>query len=183
MRYQKVLHILTIIGTFSLFLGLILFFLQPVGIIEIDPGEINYVLLGFSFGFTGVGVLTFIWAIIMFISLTKPGPVQSFRAPSSSPEERQIAQERYKERVQEALNTALGKQKEITPNEVIFAVESTSYTKDDFCMVCKLTFKRKGKILQCPVCESLYHKEHLLAWIRVHKNCPVCSQKLFETKS
>ncbi len=183
MRDQKVLTVLTIIGSLSLILGLILYIFQPVGLVEINPEDINYVLLGFILGFACVGVIILLVALVMYLSLSKPGHVRSFRAPSSSPEERKLAEERYKERVQEALNIALGKRKEITPNEVIIAVETTSYTKDDICMVCKLSFKRKKDILQCPVCESLYHKKHLLDWIRTHKNCPVCSQTLYKTKS
>lgn len=183
MRDQKILNVFTILGVISFALGLILFFFQPVGTIEIIPEDINYVLMGFTFGFSGVGLLLLFIALIMYLALSKPGPVGPSRAPASSLEARQRNQERYQERVQGAINIALGKQKEITPNEIVSAVESTSFTKGDFCMVCKLTFNRKDEILQCPVCESFYHKEHLLEWIRVHSNCPVCSQKLYETKS
>ncbi len=183
MRDTKVIRILTTIGVMSLFVGLILYFIQPVGVIEINPEDINQVLVGFTFGFTAVGALVLFVALIIYLALSKPGPVRPARAPASSPEERERAQERYKERVQEALIIALGKKKEITPNEIVSAIEATSFNKDDFCMVCKLTFKNKDEILQCPVCESVYHKEHLLAWIRIHKNCPVCTQKLYETKS
>jgi len=160
----------------SIVLGAILYFFQPVGVIEINPEDISYVLVGFTFGFFSVGVLVLLVTLVIYLALSNSGPVRSFRAPASSPEERKRAEERYKERVQEALNIALGKQKEITPNEIISAIESTSYTKDDFCMVCKLSFRNKDKILQCPVCEALYHEEHLLDWIRIHKNCPVCTQ-------
>ncbi|MGC9779534.1 MAG: hypothetical protein HZR80_09865 [Candidatus Heimdallarchaeota archaeon] len=182
MRDQKVIIILTISGSLSLIIGLILFIFQPVGFVEVPPEDINYVLMGFNFGFASLGIILLIVTLIIYLSLIKPGVVRSFKAPSSSPEERKLAEERYQERVQEALNIVLGKRKEITPNEIIIAIETTSYTKDDFCMVCKLSFKRKKEILQCPVCESLYHKDHLLDWIRSHQNCPVCSQKLYETK-
>lgn len=182
MRDQQIITILTISGASSLVLGLILFIIQPVGLVDFEPGEINYVLLGFSFGFFVIGVILLLVALVLYRSLLKPGHIRSFKAPSSSPEERKIAEERYKERVQEALNLALGKQKEITPNEIVKAVETTSFAKDDFCMVCKLSFKTKKDILQCPICESLFHKDHLLDWIRIHQNCPVCSQKLYETK-
>jgi Zn finger protein HypA/HybF involved in hydrogenase expression len=183
MRDQKIVTILTISGALSLVLGLILFIVQPVGLVDFNPEDINYVLLGFSFGFAIIGIIILLVALVMYRSLAKPGHVRSFKAPSSSPEERKLAEERYKERIEEALKIALGKQKEITPNEIIAAVETTTYTKDDFCMVCKLSFKREKDILQCPICESLYHKEHLLDWIRTHKNCPVCSQSLYEIKS
>ena len=183
MRDQKIIPALTIIGTIFLFVGFLLYFFQPVGVIEIPPEDINYVLMGFNFGFAIAGLVILSLALILYFSLGKPGPVRSFKAPSSSPEERKKAEERYQERVQQALNTALGKRKEITPNEIIKAVETTSYTKDDFCMVCKLSFKTKKDILQCPICESLFHKEHLLDWIRIHQNCPVCSQKLYEIKN
>lgn len=183
MRPQQVFRLLVTIGAISFALGMILYFIQPVGTIEIDPENINEVLMGFTFAFSGVGALFLLIGLFVYLSLGKPGPVRPFNPPASSPEERIRNQERYKERVQEALNVALGKQNEITPNEIVSAVESTSNTKDDFCMVCKLVFKRKDEILQCPVCESFYHREHLLDWIRVHKNCPVCNQQLYEIKS
>ncbi len=183
MRPQQVFRLLTTIGAISFAFGMMLYFIQPVGTIEINPEDIDYVLMGFTFGFSGVGALFLLISLFAYLSLAKPGPIRPFNPPASSPEERIKNQERYKERVQEALNLALGKQKEITPNEIVFAVESISYTKDDFCMVCKLVFKRKDEILQCPVCESFYHKEHLLDWIRVHSNCPVCNQQLYEIKS
>lgn len=169
------------IGTACICIGFFLFFFQPVGIVEINPEDINYVLIGFEFGLTGIGILLLILAWMLNSGILKDGPVRSFRAPAYSEEEREKAEERYKERVESALNVALKKQKDLTSNEIVTAVEFTNAQREDFCMICKLQFKNKDTILQCPVCESLYHKEHLIEWIRVHKNCPVCSQKLYET--
>jgi len=86
-------------------------------------------------------------------------------------------------RVERALKIALEKQDDLS---MLKASSVDRYTrkleKDDVCMVCKLLLNKKDDILQCPRCESLFHNEHLLEWIKVRKKCPVCSHILYEKK-
>ena len=53
------------------------------------------------------------------------------------------------------------------------------------CSVCKLPISFGSSTLQCPHCENIAHKEHLLEWIKVKGSCPICQSKLqtkdFET--
>jgi len=44
------------------------------------------------------------------------------------------------------------------------------------CAICKLTFRANDTILACPQCESLFHKEHLIEWLSIDNECPVCER-------
>jgi hypothetical protein len=90
------------------------------------------------------------------------------------------AYEIYKQRVEEAIQRAIGKQERVPITEDMTVIEYTKALDKDVCMVCKLFLSKKDKILQCPICESLYHRDHLLEWITVKKKCPVCSQDLYK---
>ena len=50
----------------------------------------------------------------------------------------------------------------------------TGELKKEKCSICKLRLKQSDEILQCPQCESLFHKEHLVRWLKEIPECPVC---------
>jgi hypothetical protein len=85
----------------------------------------------------------------------------------------------YDRRVERALQIAKEKQESKLLHENLVVKEfSGKLEKGDLCMVCKLKLNEKNDVVQCPICESLYHKNHLMEWIKVKKTCPVCSQEL-----
>jgi len=49
------------------------------------------------------------------------------------------------------------------------------------CAICKLELRKKQKILQCKECLSLFHQEHLEAWLEKNELCPVCNKTLVDT--
>ena len=51
-------------------------------------------------------------------------------------------------------------------------------TKNQKCAICKLSFNENDTILQCKICLSLFHKEHLKKWLVANNFCPVCSSKM-----
>lgn len=53
-------------------------------------------------------------------------------------------------------------------------------TEDYLCMVCKLPFRKNQEILICPFCQSYFHKQHLLEWLQIADDCPVCNKLLIE---
>lgn len=81
----------------------------------------------------------------------------------------------YDQRIKRALQIAKSKK---DGRSLIDGVSIRKYSgkleTDDVCMVCKLSLTKQDEILQCPKCESLFHKEHLLEWITIKKSCPVC---------
>jgi len=71
----------------------------------------------------------------------------------------------------------------ITGNLVNFKIkQQAKWTwikeKAKFCMICKLPFKPQQEVTSCPMCESLFHRDHAYEWLKVKGKCPVCQQQL-----
>jgi uncharacterized CHY-type Zn-finger protein len=71
----------------------------------------------------------------------------------------------------------------ITGNLVDFKIkQQAKWTwieeKPLFCMICKLPFKPQQEIARCPMCQSLFHRDHIFEWLKVKGKCPVCQQQL-----
>ena len=151
----------------TLFIVAFVFWTRPEQNVAIISGGIGLILL--------VATL-----IVAFAWVRKPKPIHDYETPAISPERREKAQSLYKQRVEEAIQRATGKRDEIAPNEAVTAIKYTGPLEEGICMVCKLFLQPGNDILQCPVCESLYHEDHLLEWISKKKKCPVCTQVLVE---
>jgi hypothetical protein len=50
--------------------------------------------------------------------------------------------------------------------------------KPTICMICKLPLKSSQTINRCPMCQTLFHSEHIFEWLKVKGKCPVCLQNL-----
>jgi rRNA maturation endonuclease Nob1 len=48
------------------------------------------------------------------------------------------------------------------------------------CMVCNLELGGDDDVVWCPNCGSPAHRDHLLEWIHVKNNCPICGERLTE---
>ncbi|TFF84007.1 hypothetical protein EU523_01910 [Candidatus Heimdallarchaeota archaeon] len=48
------------------------------------------------------------------------------------------------------------------------------------CGICKLNIKKGALKLQCPSCKTLFHSRHLVDWLKDHKECPICKEKLID---
>ncbi len=48
------------------------------------------------------------------------------------------------------------------------------------CTVCNGIIKKNQKVYKCPNCDNLSHKGHLLQWLQIKEECPVCKQKINE---
>jgi hypothetical protein len=138
----------------------------------------------YSYVLIGIGGVLFICLFMVTIAYrSEPRTHTVERAVNEDDYElREQANEIYKQRVEQAIQRALGKQERIPITEDMTVVEYAKKPMNEICMVCKLFLKEKDKILQCPVCESLYHRDHLLEWITVKKKCPVCSQVLYDPR-
>ena len=55
--------------------------------------------------------------------------------------------------------------------EMIFNGE----TKGKSCAICKLKIDKNQEILCCPQCNFLFHKEHMIEWLKISAYCPVCN--------
>ena len=57
-------------------------------------------------------------------------------------------------------------------------IEFDGIIEDKYCSICKLELREKQRVLQCPYCENLFHKEHIEEWLQNNTKCPVCQKKL-----
>ena len=48
------------------------------------------------------------------------------------------------------------------------------------CAICKLKFRVEHRVLQCPICLSLFHSKHLIPWLKSTQKCPVCNQQILQ---
>jgi uncharacterized Zn-finger protein len=46
------------------------------------------------------------------------------------------------------------------------------------CMVCNLDIGKSDTVAWCPYCGNMAHKAHILEWLHVKNQCPVCDKKL-----
>lgn len=46
------------------------------------------------------------------------------------------------------------------------------------CAICKLELRSGQKIVQCSLCDNLFHEEHLVSWLLDNTDCPVCNRKI-----
>ena len=45
------------------------------------------------------------------------------------------------------------------------------------CTICQGLIKRGDNVLECPTCNNLAHKEHMLQWLKIKEECPICKTK------
>ncbi len=45
------------------------------------------------------------------------------------------------------------------------------------CIICQGLVKRGDNILECPNCNNLAHKDHMLQWLKIKEECPICKTK------
>ena len=48
------------------------------------------------------------------------------------------------------------------------------------CEICKNPMTSDQQLLQAETCEHIYHKEHILEWLKIKETCPVCKVKINE---
>ncbi len=67
-----------------------------------------------------------------------------------------------------------------------FTIQSTSdpcpncRKMHSFCTVCNGFIKVRDEVLICPSCDNMAHKEHLLQWLKIKEECPICKSSINE---
>ncbi|UCE14393.1 MAG: E3 ubiquitin protein ligase [Candidatus Heimdallarchaeota archaeon] len=46
------------------------------------------------------------------------------------------------------------------------------------CVICRTPIKSRSSSATCPYCENIFHRNHLLEWLKVFNQCPMCHQRL-----
>jgi len=125
-----------------------------------------------------IGISLFILLVFSFVAGRN---IRRDLQEKRAKQEGKIAFNKYLERMKEALERAKERKRQLSPEELLSLVPESfeGHLVGEICMVCKLPFKSDEKnILQCPLCGSLYHQEHLLEWLTAKKTCPVCKEPL-----
>jgi Zn finger protein HypA/HybF involved in hydrogenase expression len=50
------------------------------------------------------------------------------------------------------------------------------------CLVCDLDMHSADALVLCPHCSNVFHKSHLIQWVRLKKRCPACGEHLYESE-
>lgn len=132
------------------------------------------VILGLIIGLLIIGIIT---ASIFIIRSRIKQEQQRKREAGAG----KVPPEKYIRRVQEAVERAKRRKKDRIEEIELIPIRYEGGIEDEFCMICKLKFSKGQEILQCPLCLSLYHRDHLLQWLTEKKKCPVCREPM--TKS
>ncbi|MFX0014167.1 MAG: RING finger protein [Promethearchaeota archaeon] len=49
---------------------------------------------------------------------------------------------------------------------------------DKHCVICRYIIEPDEDIVECPSCQNSFHRNHLLEWLKVFNQCPMCHQRL-----
>jgi hypothetical protein len=66
------------------------------------------------------------------------------------------------------------KEPQVKANSLIFDKKLGT----NICLICKLELENNEECFQCSYCQSFFHKEHLLQWLKSANSCPFCGQIL-----
>jgi len=63
---------------------------------------------------------------------------------------------------------------EVVKDISIFESES----QNEYCVICRHAIKPSEKSTICPTCQNSFHKAHLLEWLKVFNQCPMCRNRI-----
>ncbi|UCG03044.1 MAG: E3 ubiquitin protein ligase [Candidatus Heimdallarchaeota archaeon] len=46
------------------------------------------------------------------------------------------------------------------------------------CVICRYPIRSQENSVECPSCQNSFHRNHLLEWLKVFNQCPMCHQRL-----
>ena len=46
------------------------------------------------------------------------------------------------------------------------------------CSICQGLIKSGENVLECPTCNNIAHKEHMLQWLKIKEECPICKTEV-----
>ena len=48
----------------------------------------------------------------------------------------------------------------------------------DYCVICRQSVGSREEKVTCPECRNVFHRAHLLEWLKVFNQCPMCQQRI-----
>ncbi|GAH42596.1 unnamed protein product, partial [marine sediment metagenome] len=46
------------------------------------------------------------------------------------------------------------------------------------CSICQGLIKHGENVMECPTCSNVAHKEHMLQWLKIKEECPICKTRV-----
>jgi rubrerythrin len=65
-----------------------------------------------------------------------------------------------------------------TVKKAIYRIERGKDLQETICIVCNQPAEEGSKLLQCPACKGVAHRQHILEWLHVKDYCPACRKHL-----
>ncbi|MHA1941683.1 MAG: RING finger domain-containing protein [Candidatus Hodarchaeales archaeon] len=53
-----------------------------------------------------------------------------------------------------------------------------SSTTIEYCVICRQSIVTYEDEISCPKCQNTFHRSHLLEWLKVFNQCPMCQEKI-----
>ncbi|MHA2292625.1 MAG: RING finger protein [Candidatus Hodarchaeales archaeon] len=57
-------------------------------------------------------------------------------------------------------------------------INQNSDFSDQYCLICRHSILQTESLVGCPTCQNVFHRNHLLEWLKVFNQCPICHQRL-----
>lgn len=144
-------------------LGLAGFGLYRYGFVE----GTNYDYLFIIFGVA----LFIIGAVLFVMNMKKPKKRSPPRTQTPS---------RTRQPVSRTQRLSIEEEESLSSDAKIIATKVDYPIQNEKCMISKTEIQEDDEILQCPFCSSYFIKKYLEEWLRKHKTCPVCQNKLID---
>ncbi|MFX0050221.1 MAG: RING finger protein [Candidatus Hodarchaeota archaeon] len=49
---------------------------------------------------------------------------------------------------------------------------------EEYCVICRHTIQESEVRIICPFCQNVFHRGHLLEWLKVFNQCPMCHNRI-----
>jgi hypothetical protein len=70
----------------------------------------------------------------------------------------------------------------VVGSQIIFNSEAISYDNrtetEHYCVICRRSIENTEEKVTCPSCLNIFHRTHLLEWLKVFNQCPMCHERL-----
>ncbi|MFX1282203.1 MAG: RING finger protein [Promethearchaeota archaeon] len=53
-----------------------------------------------------------------------------------------------------------------------------SKQSEKYCVICRSSIESDTDNVVCPICQNTFHRNHLLEWLKVFNQCPICHERL-----
>ncbi len=56
--------------------------------------------------------------------------------------------------------------------------QGTTNTATEYCVICRQSIQSSEEKVSCPECHNAFHRTHILEWLKVFNQCPMCHHRI-----